>query len=508
MRATGPQGPVAVGGVKSQSILAALLLEANRVVPMQRLIAAAWDDDPPAGAQTQVRNRISALRRAFRDVEAATEVIVTSGSGYALRTPEQRFDLGTFEAELARARFLRSAGDAPRAREALADALGLWRGSTLDGLTAPLMVEAAERIDQRRMGAVEVRIELDLELGRAAELVPELTELTVENPYREGLHALLMLALHRAGRQAEAMAVFRRIRRELVDQLGVEPGPELQRLHRALLDGGPVTLSKAAPSRPAMAVEPARTVVPRELPAAVPGFAGRHAALHLLRQRLPQPSAPTTLTVITGIAGIGKTALAVKWAHEMATAFPDGHVYLDLRGDSLNRPMDSGEALGRLLRSLGVSAEAIPVDVAEAANRFRSVVSGRRVLLLLDNAVSEDQVRPLLPGNSGSVVLVTSRSQLTGLVTREGAAAIPLHGLTGGEAQEVLTHLVGAQRVHAEAHAAGEFAKLCGGVPLAIRSASATLIRHHDLTIASQVEVMRVAAEREPFDAVTGSSLA
>jgi hypothetical protein len=293
------------------------------------------------------------------------------------------------------------------------------------------------RLEQLRLQALEDRAEADLRLGRQDRLIPELRVLAARHPLRERFHAQLMEALARAGRRAEALDVYRQARRGLVDELGIEPGPQLQHLHQQLLAGGPaLTAPPASPdgtpqsSPPAAGPASSPAGVPRQLPGAVPGFTGRLAELATLSRILGRAGrqAPGTVVIsaIGGTAGVGKTALAVHWAHRVAGRFPDGQLYVNLRGYDPDQPMTAAGALARFLRALGVPGEDIPPGEDERAARYRSRLAGKRMLIVLDNAGSAGQVRPLLPGTPSCVVVVTSRDALAGLVARDGAARLDL----------------------------------------------------------------------------------
>ncbi|WP_143050099.1 AfsR/SARP family transcriptional regulator [Asanoa ishikariensis] len=482
---------VALGGARSQCILAALLLDANRVVSMRRLVAAAWGEGPPQGARTQVQNRLSALRRVFREANLGADVIVRRGSGYLIEIREGQLDLHRFDNELVRADALAASGQVAEAAVAINDGLALWRGPALDGLATPHLQAAAERIEERRLAAVEKRIQIELDLGRHGELVPELTGLASAHPYREGLHGRLMLALYRAGRQAEALEAFRRARLLLSEQLGVEPGPDLQRLHEAVLRGDEALIRAARPAALTPQVNEGTAPVPRELPADITGFAGRAEALTALDGMLPDAAnaaVPVVISAISGTAGVGKTALAVHWAHRVAHRFPDGQLYVNLRGYGADAPVPPIEALGALLRALGVRPDRVPADAGEAAAMYRSLLAGRSVLVLLDNARSAEQVRPLLPGGPGCLVLITSRDRIGGLVAREGARRLTLDVLSAGEARDLLRHVLGDGRARAEPDALADLAHVCAYLPLALRIAAANLTNRPHQSIATHVK--------------------
>lgn len=482
---------VAVGGARTQCILAALLLDANRVVSTQQLVAAAWSEGAPPGARTQVQNRLSTLRRVLREAYSGSELISRKGSGYLIEVWDGQLDLNRFDNDLVRANALEASGRLAEATVAINAGLALWRGPALDGLATPPLQAAAERVEERRLGAVEKRIQLELDMGRHAELVPELTGLASAHPYREGLHARLMLALYRAGRQAEALEAFRRARRLLAEQLGVEPGPELQRLHEAVLRGDGTLIRAAEPAALTLAVGEGSAPVPRELPADIAGFAGRAESLAALDGMLPSPTHAAVPVAICGTAGVGKTALAVHWAHQVAHRFPDGQLYVNLRGYAPGTPLPPIEALGVLLRSLGMNPARVPVDVGEAAAAYRSLLADRSLLVLLDNARSAEHVRPLLPGGPGCLALITSRDRLGGLVAREGARRLTLDVLAPDEAGDLLRHVLGDDQVHAEPDAAADLAQVCAYLPLALRIAAANLTNRPHQSIATHVKELR-----------------
>ena len=327
-------------------------------------------------------------------------------------------------------------------------------------------------LDQLRGQALEWRIEGDLHDGHHEQLIPELRDLTARHPLREHFHGQLMLALYRSGRQAEALAAYQGARDALVGELGAEPGSGLRDLHERMLSGDPA-LAVTGQARPAEAW-PTRAM-PRELPPAVHGFTGRSAELKALTGLLDRPGgqAPGTVVIsaIGGTAGVGKTALAVHWAHQQAGRFPDGQLYVNLRGYDPGPPVPPADALAAFLRSLGVSGPDVPPDEDERAARYRSLLAGKRMLVILDNARSAEQVRPLLPGSPTCTVVVTSRDALAGLVARDGAARLDLDVLPPQDAVALLRVLIGA-RADAEPEAAAGLAGLCCRLPLALRVAA------------------------------------
>jgi DNA-binding SARP family transcriptional activator/Tfp pilus assembly protein PilF len=455
-------GTAQVGGPREHRLLAALLLSPNRRVTVDRLMSVLWADQPPATARDQVHNSVRLLRRNL-DVD-----LTWDGGGFVLAVVPDDLDASRFE------RWVRAAVELPDAEAAalLRRALDLWRGAALSGLDSRELGAEARRLDEQRLTCLERRIDLDLALGRDQELVAELRALVAEHPLRERLHALLMRALYRSGRQAEALTTYREARALLVEELGIEPGAELAELEQAILRSDPSL-------RP-----PVTSTVPQQLPVDVVGFTGRAAALARL------DAADANLVLVTGSAGVGKTALAVHWAHRVRDRFPDGRLHVDLRGYSASPPVTPAEALGRFLRALGTPAERVPRDVDEAAGLYRSLLADRRVLVVLDNAATSAQVRPLLPGGPGCLVVATSRDRLGGLV-KDGAVRVPLHVLEEAESRALLVRVLGADRVAAEPDASAELAALCGHLPLALRIAAALVVDNDFASVAEQVDALR-----------------
>jgi DNA-binding SARP family transcriptional activator len=511
--------PVAVGGPKPRSLLALLLLNANRVVPTAQLIEALWGGTPPMSGATRVQGLVSELRASFARAGVADGPVATHPHGYLLTVGDGELDLDAFERRRVEGGAAAARGDLPAAAAACRAALDLWRGPALTGVAAPFADAERTRLEERRLAAEEELAEAELALGEHARLVGELTVLVERHPLRERPRELLMLALYRSGRQAEALELYREGRRQLVDQQGLEPGPDLQRLQRAILAGDPGLLLDAGASRPSgpAAAGAGSAVTPAQLPADAAGFVGRAGDLRQLDALLPDPddASGTAMPIATvaGMAGVGKTALAVHWAHQVAGRFPGGQLYLDLRGYSETTPVRPIEGLRQLLHGLGV--DQVPADLEEAASLYRSLTAGRRLLVLLDNAATADQVRPLLPGNPGCLVVVTSRDRLAGLVASHGARRLVLGPLHPEEAQALVTEVVGGERVEGEAEAAADLARACAHLPLALRIAAANLADDPHQPIASQVAALRAgdrlaalevegdpgAAVRSAFDA-------
>jgi DNA-binding SARP family transcriptional activator len=433
-----------LGGQRQRRILAALLLGVGRPVPLSQLVEAGWDDDPPASAAHQARNRVAELRRLLTPVGG---FIDTEGDGYRLRIGAGELDAAVFD-ELARR------GRADRDPALLRRALGLWRGPALAGVGGGWIGRHADRLDEQRLAASEECFELELAAGDGAGLVDELGALVTAHPLRERLVGLWMTALHRCGRRAEALSAYRSLASRLADELGIDPSPELRRRHDEISrdDGG------------------APHAVPAQLPRDVPGFVGRMGDLAALDGLLSDSQAGRTVVIsaIAGTAGVGKTALAVHWAHRVRDKFPDGQLYVDLRGfDPSGTVKSPAEALRGFLDALRVPAQRVPADLDGQAALYRSALADKRMLVLLDNARDADQVRPLLPDAPECLVVVASRNRLTGL-TAEGAHPILLDLLPVAEAEQLLARRLGAERVAAEPDAVDRIITRCARLPLAL----------------------------------------
>ncbi|MBA8957138.1 BTAD domain-containing putative transcriptional regulator [Actinomadura namibiensis] len=408
------------------------------------------------------------MRRVLENDRTRPAVLRSAGDGYRLDVPDGALDLTGFDRRVAEAARLtaggRSRADLDAARLLLTEALELWSGDPLAGLPGPFAETQRSRLAERRLAARRSRLEIDLELGRYAEAVAELTALTAEHPLREDLHGLLMLALSRDGRQAEALAAYAALHRTLRSELGADPGPELRRLHARLLAGGPAP----APSGP----DPDPVTRPASLPADLADFTGRADLVARLTARLTAPpgAAPTVIALF-GAGGVGKTALAVHVAHRVRGDHPDGQLYVDLHGAG-GDPAEPVAVLGEFLRALGVPDAALPESEAERAALYRTRLAGRRVLVLLDNARDAEQVRPLLPGDPGCAVLVTGRAPTVGPA---GAWSVPLRAFAADEASALFTGIVGEERAAAEPAAVAEVLRLCGHLPLAVRIVAARL---------------------------------
>jgi DNA-binding SARP family transcriptional activator/tetratricopeptide (TPR) repeat protein len=469
VRCGGTLVPVQQG--KQRVVLAALLLSANRVVSFDELIETLWGASPPPSARATLRNHVKRLRDALGDADRAR--IATQPGGYLISVAASELDLSRFESLLGSARAAAQDRSWDRAAGQARAALALWRGEPLVGVESQLLAaRELARLTEMWLQAVETRIDADLHLGRHGEVIGELRRLAASYPLRERLHGLLMLALYRDGRQGEALAAYRHARSVLIEELGTEPGTGLRELHQQLLTADPI-LDVPGPG-PAVAGGPGPEV-PQQLPASVAHFAGREEELAALTALLDQASAGTPGTVVIsaigGTAGVGKTALAVHWAHQVGDRFPGGQLYVNLRGYDPGQPMTVGDALAGFLRALGVPGPDIPAEEDERAARYRSLLAGRRLLVVADNAGSVEQVRPLLPGSPACVLVVTSRDSLAGLVARHGATRLELGLLPLRDAVGLLRSLIGV-RVDADPEAAEALALQCARLPLALRVAA------------------------------------
>jgi DNA-binding SARP family transcriptional activator/Tfp pilus assembly protein PilF len=456
---------------RQRVLLAALLLQAGKPVAADALAEMVWDQASPPGAEITLRSHVLRLRRALGTRAGAR--LATCPSGYLLQADDDEVDLLRFRCLCRDGNTAARASAWGRAHVLLGEALNLWRGAPLADIPSDsLRQNETQDLEPLRLQAEELRIDAALHLGGHAEVVPGLHSLIVRHPLREHFHCQLMLALHRCGRQAEALAAYQHARDILIEELGAEPGPELRELHQRILSAdSDLAMTEPAPTAPA---EPA-LITPRELPPAVPGFTGRSTELRALNQMLERSSAhggeTIVISAIGGTAGVGKTALAVQWAHRAAGQFPDGQLYVNLRGYDPAQPMAATDALAAFLRSLGMPGQDIPPDGDERAARYRSLLADKRMLVILDNAGSADQVRPLLPGTPACTVLVTSRDALAGLVARDGAARLDLDILPLEDAVALLRTLIGAP-ADADPEAAAELAGQCCRLPLALRVAA------------------------------------
>ncbi|MEY9934836.1 DNA-binding SARP family transcriptional activator [Catenulispora sp. GP43] len=520
VRGWGPYGELDLGSPQQRELLALLVLRPGRAAMAEELIDALWGGDAPKGALSTIRTYASRLRRALSDPEHPVSPISSVAGGYALTVAPAAVDALAFEAGRTAAAGLRAGGDLIGAARRLHEALQLWQGEPLAGLTGPFALAQRAQWTERRLGALEVRIALDLEVGRYGAVTAELAALAAEFPLRERFRELQMVALSRSGRKAEALAVYEQTRRTLAEELGVDPGPDLRALYRRVAagsadadsvngsrrgagrSGGPgdsgsaspgfggasglsgqsapmvamvgtvgtagtvATDAAASPSAagPAGPAAPAAPCVPAQLPADVADFTGRALWSRQLLE-LMQPGDAMPLAVLSGIGGAGKSTLAVHTAHLAAARFPDGQLFAALRGTD-REPADPGGVLGGFLRALGTDPGAVPDTVQERFELFRSTLAGRRVLIVLDDVRDAEQIRPLLPGIPGCAVLATSRSRLTGV---PGARLLELGAFHPDEALALFSAVAGPDRVAGSEAAVRRAVAVCGHLPLAVR---------------------------------------
>ncbi|MEK2495058.1 BTAD domain-containing putative transcriptional regulator [Kitasatospora purpeofusca] len=569
---------IRLGGARQERLLAALLLNPGGAVPVPRLVDAVWEDRPPATADRQVRNLAGLLRRAFRKADpTGPPVLLTDGRGYRIPLDDHGLDSRLFADTVARSRRTAAAGQQSAAAAGLRQALSLWRGPVLDGLEGQLIDSGAVPLDELRLTAWEDCLDLDAALGRHRASIPELTGLVADHPLRERFVGQLMRALHASGRTADALTVHRRFTGRLAEELGLDPSPELRRLHLALLTAGvdpepgpgsggagPSTGPPAAGARTAAprtagrpggpaeerdgtpratatvratarddagadpgpeaataegghGPRPAVPVpVPAQLPPSLATFTGREAELAALdafteAAASPASSSPASspasnpgpgsasaarICAVSGSAGIGKSTLVVQWAHRVRGRFPGGQLYADLHGFSAEPPLTPHAVLARFLRALGVPGEQVPGATEEAAALYRSLLADRRVLVVLDNARSAEQVRPLLPAAPECLTVVTSRAGLAGLTARDGARPLTLDLMPAPDAVALLDRVIGTRRARSEPAAVAELASVCGRLPLALAIAASRLAERPGRTVADHVAELRDSGNR------------
>ncbi|MET9634517.1 BTAD domain-containing putative transcriptional regulator [Lentzea sp. NPDC006480] len=457
---------IVLGPPRQRAVLAILAMRANQAVSRGELIDGVWGDAVPPTVEGSVHTYIHGLRRALS--VAGRDLLTRTGTGYHLVLVPGELDLAVVESQVRHARAVAASGEHSVAADLFGECLAMWRGVPLSGVPGPFADTERVRLTNLRYELVEERADLMLAAGRHRDVLAGLDDAIKAEPYRERMRAQLMLALYRSGRRAEALAEFDAVRRLLADELGLEPGSALTDLQLRMLRSDP----ELDP-----ATEPwsgSRASIPSQLPHEVPDFVGRVGEMTQLSQwRSATESGNPALLIsaIDGAGGIGKTSLAVRFARHVVDSYPDGQLYLDLRGFDPNRPpMTAFDALGQLLGALGSTS--FPSEPDALVSTYRSLLSGRRFLILLDNAASTEQVRDLLPGESNNLVLITSRNRLSGLVARDGARRLTLGLLSSAEAVELLRRVVGPERIDAEPEEAATLARLCGYLPLALRIAA------------------------------------
>lgn len=480
---------VDLGHARQRCVLALLAVDANRVVPVDQLLDRVWGDRLPQRARGTLRSYLSRLRRALA---ATSEVeIARRPGGYVLTVDPMAVDLHRFPRLVAEAR----AADDETAAVLFEQALGLWRGEAFAMLDTPWLNDVRAAVNQERLAAELDRNDLALGHGQHAELVGELRNRAGEHALNERLAGQLMVALYRCGRQAEALDTYQRVRVRLIEELGTHPSPPLEELHRQILAADPALAASGTTARSSVVRPPA----PRQLPMPPSTFTGRDRELAALDKALDESGRGATMVIsaIGGCGGMGKTWLAMRWAHDNIERFPDGQLYVNLRGfDPGSEPVPPAVAVRGFLDALGVQPAAIPADPDAQAGLYRSLVAGKRMLILLDNARDSTQVTSLLPGTESCTVLVTSRHQLTGLVTAHGARPLALDVLTNAEAHQLLTRHVGADRAAAEAQAVRVLLDRCAGLPLALGIIAARAAISPDFPLAALAEDLTAAPTR------------
>ncbi|GIF64113.1 SARP family transcriptional regulator [Asanoa ishikariensis] len=488
--------PVPLGPPQQRCLVAMLAMEVNRVVPVERLAGVLWTGEPPKSARNAVQVGISRLRRLFSQHSDDGPVrLVTKAPGYLLEANPDDIDLHRFNRLVASA--WDTDDDEARAK-VLHEALALWNGPALADLDPAVREHLAPGLDEARWSAIEERVAAQLRLGHHdGQLIDELRELVRMQPTRECLASQYLTALHRGGQRVAALDHYRRVVDQLAQELGVRPGDRLQRVHDAILRGEPLGPPVRKPARPA-------AVAPAQLPANTPSFAGRVAALTWLDDLLDAgPSASAmAIAAVSGTAGVGKTTLAIHWAHRVSDRFPDGTLYVNLNGfGPAGQALDPAEVLRRFLDALGVPAAEISHGLDARVAQYRSVIRGRRMLVVLDNARDADHVRPLLPDTTTAAVLVTSRHQLTGLVVTEWARPLQLGLMSPAESHELLIGRLGPDRVRQQPGMAERIVTWCAGLPLALAIVGA---RAQQTEFPLTAVADELAAADRPLDALDG----
>jgi DNA-binding SARP family transcriptional activator len=482
--------PVPVPPGKQRVVLAALLLRANRTVSITDLTDQLWDGAAPFDSRGAVQKYVMRLRQALSGTDVS---IQTEPDGYRIELLPGQLDLDRSDALVHQGRRAAEQGDDRAASAALADALQLWRAvPPLTNVASPaLHRNEVPRLVERYLQALELRIDVDLRLGRHAELSEELIGLVLSYPLRERFWAQWMRALHATGRQGEALEAYREVTRLLADELGIDPGPELRAAHEQIL-------RRTDPPAGSQAIAVSHGV--RQLPMAPAGVVGRHREIEQITALLGAGNAAAArLVVVAGPPGVGKTTVAVHAAHRLVDRFPDGQLFVDLGGYGAAPPRTTEEAVAHFLRALGMPPEGLPRRLDDAIATYRSLTAGRRLLIVLDNVNSPAQVRTLLPGSPTCAVVVTSRHELAGLLVSPGGRRVSVGMLPPDEADRVLRGIVGEKRLAADPGATDELIALCAGLPLALRVAAAHLVTRPHLSLAAYLDELRVG---EPVSAL------
>ncbi|MFE0458747.1 BTAD domain-containing putative transcriptional regulator [Kitasatospora sp. NPDC058965] len=490
-----------LGGLRSHRLLAMLLLNANSVVQVDRLVDVMWEAAPQSARQ-QIHNTVAALRRVM--APAAGLDVVTSQLGYRIVVDSDRLDLTRYRSAVRQADQAVAAGEPGAAVCLLTGAQGMWRGPALTGLGGEYFANVGTRLAEEYLSATEKLMGLHVQLGESARVVGELIELVASHPSRQSLRATLMAALHSTGRQADALEVYEEGRRLLVDEFGLDPSEELKALHARILRGLPVIESPVVEqplAPPSPVATPAGASVPtmrRFLPHDPREFSGRqHEILQLMEDSRQTGSVSLVISAINGMGGIGKTALAVRFAHTVSADYPDGQYFVDLRGFTIGvEPLSPDDALGQLLRQCGLPDELIPPGLEDRTATWRSVMADKKALVLLDNALGDQQVRPLLPGANGPLILITSRRRMPAL---EGVVPLSLDLMPSTDAVALFSHIVGTQRLVSDEDGVAELVELCGRLPLAIRIAAARFRERTSWTVPYLIQQLSDQEKRARF---------
>lgn len=471
-------------------MLAILLWALGQPVSADSLVDRVWGDNPPPKARGSLYSYIARLRGRLQHAEGSGMARLVSGSGsYTLQADPESVDLHRFRRLRAQARAIGDSGDQDQAFLLLRDADRLWQGEPLAGLSGNWVSRARASLEDERLAAALDRVAAGLRLGHHADLVREIADLVAEHPFVETLVGYLMVALHRCGRQAEALQTYRQARQRLVDELGTDPGPGLRDLHQRILRGDPELAA-----RPAVGWS-AQTGPPDNLPRDIPNFTGRAAEMRILIDTITATTTKTAVVIeaIDGMAGVGKSTFAVHAAHQLRARFPDAQLHLDLHAHDASRgPLDPASGLDALLRLLGVTAERMPATLAERAALWRTQLAHRRALVVLDDAASPEQVGPLLPGAPGCLVMITSRRRFPGLA---GVHSLSLDVLSGDDAAALFTSIAGPQRA-ADTAAVAEITRLCGYLPLAIHLVASRLSHRPAWGVADLARRLSLAGDR------------
>ncbi|WP_046468871.1 AfsR/SARP family transcriptional regulator [Allosalinactinospora lopnorensis] len=496
--------PIDVGHPRQRLVLVALLVDVNRVVSVDQLLDRVWEEDH--GASRNRKTLYTYLSRLRRVLPAEGVAITRQAGGYVLTADAEAVDLHRFRHLVSRAR---AADEDDHAAALFEQAFRLWRGEPFATLDTPWINSLRSGLRRERLAAELDRNDVQLRRGRHTQMLAPLTDLAAEHPLDERLAGQFILALHRCGRTADALEHYRYTRLRLIEELGIEPGPALQQMHQQILTADPNL--DPAPAAPAAAVPAAAvpSVVPRQLPTPPALFTGRGQELARLSEALAprdEEGGTVVIAAVGGIGGTGKTYLALRWAHEHRQWFTDGELYVNLRGfDPSGPPVPPAEALRGFLDALGVEPAAIPREVEAQTGLYRSLVADRQMLIVLDNARETAQVSPLLPGNSGCTVLITSRHQMAGLVTEHAATPLALGMLNQSEARQLLARRLGEARIAQEPEAVAQILQRCAGLPLALTIVAARAAAQPDFPLAVLAAELEERADR--LDALDAGDL-